>query len=59
MQKFEKNANFSAENCQKSQKIVIITSTPDGWATPYCGATLHPMQDVAALRRTALKSFVV
>jgi hypothetical protein len=25
---FEKNANFSAENGQKSQKIVIITSTP-------------------------------
>jgi hypothetical protein len=25
---FEKNANFSAENCQKSPKIVIITSTP-------------------------------
>jgi hypothetical protein len=26
---FEKNANFSAEICQKSQKIVIIISTPD------------------------------
>jgi hypothetical protein len=26
---FEKNANFFAENCQKSQKIVIVTSTPD------------------------------
>jgi hypothetical protein len=26
---FEKNANFFAEICQKSQKIVIITSTPD------------------------------
>jgi hypothetical protein len=25
---FEKNANFFAENCQKSQKIVIISSTP-------------------------------
>jgi hypothetical protein len=25
---FEKNANFFAQNCQKSQKIVIITSTP-------------------------------
>jgi hypothetical protein len=25
---FEKNANFIAENCQKSPKIVIITSTP-------------------------------
>jgi hypothetical protein len=28
---FEKNANFFAENWHKSQKIVIITSTPD-WA---------------------------
>jgi recombinational DNA repair protein RecR len=28
---FEKNANFFAENRRKSQKIVIITSTPD-WA---------------------------
>jgi hypothetical protein len=26
---FEKNANFVAENCRKSQKIVIITSTPE------------------------------
>jgi hypothetical protein len=26
---FEKSANFYAENCQKSKKIVIITSTPD------------------------------
>jgi hypothetical protein len=25
---FEKNANLFAENCRKSQKIVIITSTP-------------------------------
>jgi hypothetical protein len=25
---FEKNANFFVENCRKSQKIVIITSTP-------------------------------
>jgi hypothetical protein len=25
---FEKNANFFAENCRKSQKSVIITSTP-------------------------------
>jgi hypothetical protein len=25
---FEKNANIYAENCRKSQKIVIITSTP-------------------------------
>jgi hypothetical protein len=39
---FEKNANFFAENCQKSQKIVIITSTPDWanfryWAIVYVG----------------------
>jgi hypothetical protein len=37
---FEKNANFFAENCQKSQKIVIITSTP-GWTSrrpPCCAA---------------------
>jgi hypothetical protein len=27
---FEKNAIFSAENWQKSHKIVIITSTPGG-----------------------------
>jgi hypothetical protein len=26
---FEKNSNFFAENWQKSQKIVITTSTPD------------------------------
>jgi hypothetical protein len=26
---FEKNANFFAENCRKSQKIVTITSTTD------------------------------
>jgi hypothetical protein len=26
---FEKNANIFAENCRKSQKIVITTSTPD------------------------------
>jgi hypothetical protein len=26
---FWENANFYAENCQKSQKIVIITSTPE------------------------------
>jgi hypothetical protein len=29
---FEKTANFSAEICQKSQKIVIVTST-QGWVT--------------------------
>jgi hypothetical protein len=28
---FEKNANFFAENCQKTQKIVIIKSTPEAF----------------------------
>jgi hypothetical protein len=28
---FEKNANFFAKNCHKSQKIMIITSTPGCW----------------------------
>jgi hypothetical protein len=31
---FEKNANFFAENWQKSQKIVFVTSTPV-WAIVY------------------------
>jgi hypothetical protein len=29
---FEKNAKFFAENCQKSQKIMIITSTPGAYS---------------------------
>jgi hypothetical protein len=29
---FWKNANFFAENGQKSQKMMIITSTPDDFA---------------------------
>jgi hypothetical protein len=32
---FEKNDNFFAENCQKSQKIVIITSTPGANPTTF------------------------
>jgi hypothetical protein len=28
LSKILRNANFFAENCRKSQKIVIITSTP-------------------------------
>jgi hypothetical protein len=33
---FEKNAKFFAENGQKSQKIVIITSTPGcGWSKKF------------------------
>jgi hypothetical protein len=31
---FEKNANFFDENCRKSQKIVIITSTTPGHTAP-------------------------
>jgi hypothetical protein len=35
---FEKNANFFAENCQKSPKIVIITSTPGHTVSDlFCG----------------------
>jgi hypothetical protein len=34
---FEKNANFFAENCRKSQKIVIITSTPGRKSSMYVG----------------------
>jgi hypothetical protein len=30
---FWENANFFAENWQKLQKIVIITSTPDSYST--------------------------
>jgi hypothetical protein len=40
---FEKNANFFAKNCQKSQKIVIITSTP--------GANIQPMRNLQLQRR--------
>jgi hypothetical protein len=39
---FEKNANFVAENCQKLQKIVIITSASD-WAN------FRPMGDCLTL----------
>jgi hypothetical protein len=34
---FEKNANFFAENWQKSQKIAVITSTPGCMIQPGCG----------------------
>jgi hypothetical protein len=43
---FEKNANFFAENRQKSQKIVIITSTPGHTVTvclrPVVRASVYP-----------------
>jgi hypothetical protein len=35
---FEKNANIFAENWQKSQKIVIITSAPGMYVPNPCGA---------------------
>jgi hypothetical protein len=38
---FEKNANFFAENWQKSQKIVIITSTPGTDSTKQYGQKLE------------------
>jgi hypothetical protein len=39
---FEKNANFFAENCQKSPKIVIITLTPAHLAhTPWLSGADH------------------
>jgi hypothetical protein len=49
----ENNANFSAKNCQKSQKIVIITSTPDR-------ANIRPMGECLILTvfRKLLKKLV-
>jgi hypothetical protein len=38
---FEKNANFFAENCRKSQKIVIITSTPGNGSWVWVSARLQ------------------
>jgi hypothetical protein len=46
---FEKNANFFAENCQKSQKIVIITSTPGPAAPPRDPDVLGPRPRHVAL----------
>jgi hypothetical protein len=41
---FEKNANFFAENCRKSQKIVIITATPgsERWNGLGPSTRVHP-----------------
>jgi hypothetical protein len=38
---FEKNAIFFAENWQKSQKLVIITSTPDHLLIDMCENFIH------------------
>jgi hypothetical protein len=40
---FEKNANFFAENCLKSPKIVIITSTPDVLANKIAQSAATPI----------------
>jgi hypothetical protein len=40
----EKNANFFAENFQKSQKIVIITSTPELVSSPPNSTIQHLTQ---------------
>jgi hypothetical protein len=39
---FEKKRQFFAENCQKSQKIVIITSTPGAIPTTSQFTTTTP-----------------
>jgi hypothetical protein len=49
---FEKNANFFAENCQKSQKIVIISSTI-GWCKPT--KSYHPLTWARLTRFITLK----
>jgi hypothetical protein len=40
---FEKNANFFAENCRKSQKIVILTSTPDEFVKKIAQPVAQPI----------------
>jgi hypothetical protein len=42
---FEKNANFFAENWQKSQKIVIITLTPDEFVKKIAKRYSNPFFD--------------
>jgi hypothetical protein len=42
---FEKTDTFFAENCRKSQKIVIITSTPD------CQTELKNQFSIAGIER--------
>jgi hypothetical protein len=43
---FKKNANFFDENCRKSQKFVIITSTPGHPG----GGRLRKLKSVASLQ---------
>jgi hypothetical protein len=46
---FEKNAIFFAENCQKSQKIVTITSTPGLKRTDFVGVSICLSREVICL----------
>jgi hypothetical protein len=46
---FEKNANFFAENKQKSPKIVTITSTPGGIET----IAIFPPKQLKCLKTVA------
>jgi hypothetical protein len=46
---FEKNANFFTEDCQKSQKIVIITSTPDFFNKMSSVVPLHTAASIFCL----------
>jgi purine nucleoside permease len=50
---FEKNANFFAENRQKSQKVVIITSTP---GHPELDAVAADVASVVATAASSLEA---
>jgi hypothetical protein len=47
---FEKNANFFAENCRKSQKFVIITSTPGPVSRVVKRPFLSPLYEINSKR---------
>jgi hypothetical protein len=51
---FERNANYFAENCQKSQKIVIITSTPDEFVNKSPKTQPNPFLSKSIRRGTTL-----
>jgi hypothetical protein len=56
---FEKNANFFAENLRKSQKIVIITSTPGHilllkWTA--AGQVARPLRSIYTKHKFCTKS---
>jgi hypothetical protein len=50
---FEKNANFFVESCRKSQKIVIITSTP---GHPASDPNILSISCGSATRQTNIKT---